>query len=114
MKRNIGTILAFIFLVLFLLYGGFEVAKVALGPSLTVTSPKDLDTVHDPLVHLTGHVARAAYISVDDRQIFADESGMFTESLLLLPGYNIIKVKVLDRFGKEKSKQITISYVPSN
>lgn len=112
MKRNLGVIFAIIFLGLFVVYGGFEVAKVALGPSLSIFSPKNLDTVNDPLIVVSGNVKRAAFISIDDRQIFADEKGDFSESLLLLAGYNIITIKVKDRFGKETSKQMSIYYAP--
>lgn len=114
MKRNLGVILAIVFLGLFVAYGGFEVAKVALGPSLVVTSPKDLSTLNDPLVKVAGQVKRAAYITLNDRQIFADGNGNFGESLLLLPGYNIISIRVKDRFGKEASKRISIYYSPAN
>jgi len=114
MRRNIGVILAIIFLALFVIYGVFEVAKVALGPSLSVTSPKDLSTVNDPFIRVSGEIKRAAYISVNDRQIFADEKGDFSESLLLLPGYNIIEIVVKDRFDKEVSQRISIYYAPLN
>ncbi len=114
MKRNIGLISVTIFFSLFLIYALFEVAKVVRGPSLTITAPKDLDTVTYPIVPVSGIVSRAAYLSLDDRQIFADESGHFAESLLLLPGYNIISIKVKDRFGKEVSRNISIYYTPAN
>ena len=114
MKKNFGIILAIVFFSLFVLYGGFEVAKVALGPSLVITSPKDIDTVQDPVLTVSGKVKRAAYISINDRQIFADEKGSFRDRLLLLSGYNIISVKVKDRFGKEVSHQMSIYYSPTN
>ncbi|MES2059912.1 MAG: hypothetical protein V4438_02700 [Patescibacteria group bacterium] len=114
MKRNIGIILVITFFSLFVLYGIFEVAKVFLGPSLTITAPKNLDTVSYPIVPVSGHVSRAAYLTIDDRQIFADAGGNFMDRLLLLPGYNIIKVSVKDRFGKEVSQKISIYYSPAN
>ena len=112
MKRSIGTIAAIIFFSLFAIYGLFEVAKVALGPSLTITSPKDIDTVSNALIDVSGRAVRAAYLTINDRQIFADPNGAFSDKLLLLPGYNIIEVKVKDKFGKEKSKRIAITYTP--
>ena len=114
MKRNLGVILASVFFLLFVLYGGFEAAKVVLGPSLTIISPKNLATLNKPLVTVSGKVLRAAYITIDDRQIFADQNGNIADRLLLLPGYNIITIKVRDRFGKEVSKRIELSYVPIN
>lgn len=114
MKRNIGAISAIIFFSLFVLYGIFEVTKVTLGPSLTITSPKDLDTVYDPLLTVSGVTKRAAYLSINNRQIYADEKGVFLERLLLLPGYNIISISVKDRFEKEVVRQTSIYYSPTN
>ena len=114
MKRDTSIILTVSFLALFVIYGGFEVAKVVLGPSLYISSPRDLATVNDPLIDVEGKVKRAAFISINDRQIFADEKGDFKDRLLLLPGYNIIEVIVRDRFDKEVSREIRISYVPIN
>lgn len=109
-KRNLRAIAIILFFTLFVLYGGFEMVKVFLGPSLTITSPKDLDTSEVNLIDVTGNVARVSYITLNDRQIFADTSGHFDEKLLLLPGYNIITVKVKDRFGKEKQQILHIWY----
>jgi hypothetical protein len=113
MRRGISkpsTLLSLIFFGLFLLYGIFEIGKVFLGPSLVINTPTNLSTVTNPLIVVSGKVARAAYVSLDDRQIYGDEKGNFSESLLLSPGYNIISIKVRDRFGKEISKVINVTY----
>lgn len=111
MKRNLRTITIIVFFVLFVLYTGFETSKLFLGPSLIIDTPKDLSTVTVPELTLSGHVARVSYITVNDRQIFADRSGYFEDKLLLLPGYNIIEVAVRDRFGKEMDKTLKIWYI---
>lgn len=110
MKRNIRTVAIIAFFILFLLYGAFEGIKLFLGPSLVIYTPRSIDTVDIPTLTVSGHVARVAYITLNDRQIFADTSGNFTDKLLLSPGYNIIKVKVTDRFDKEVTKEMKIWY----
>lgn len=114
MKKNIGIIAAIIFFSLFVIYSGFETIKVVLGPSLVITSPKKLETVHEPLITVRGTVKRAAFITVNDLQIFADTKGDFATELLVPAGYTIIKVVVRDRFGKEISEYIPLSYVPED
>ncbi len=110
MRRNPKTIVTIIFFILFLLYGAFETAKLVLGPSLKIDTPKDLSTVDDPFVTVSGKVKRASYITINDRQIFADVSGYFEDKLLLLPGYNIIQLEVKDRFEKTVTKNLKIWY----
>lgn len=110
MKRNIRTISIVTFFVLFVVYAGFEVAKLYLGPSLVVNTPTDLSTVDNPLVEITGVAKRVSYIKINDRQIFSDTKGYFSDKLLLLPGYNIINIEVNDRFGKEINKEIRMWY----
>lgn len=112
MKKNIGIISAIIFFTLFVVYSGFETIKVVLGPSLTITSPKKLETVHSPLVTVRGIAKRVAFITVNDRQIFVDTKGEFMTELLVPMGYTIIKVTVRDRFGKEITEYIPLSYTP--
>jgi hypothetical protein len=106
MKRNIRTISIIIFFALFVLYAGFEVAKLYRGPSLVINTPNDMSTVDNPLVEVTGTAQRVAYIKINGRQIFADTKGYFSDKLLLLPGYNIISIEVNDKFGKAISKEV--------
>jgi hypothetical protein len=110
MKRNPRTLVTIAFFALFLLYGAFEAIKLFLGPSLVIENPKDLSTIHDPLVSVNGFVKRVAYITINDRQIFADTTGYFEDKLLLLPGYNIIELGVKDRFGNELTKELRLWY----
>lgn len=110
MKPSISIISGIVFFSLFALYAGFEAIKVALGPSLVVNTPKEYTTVDDPLVKVSGQVKRAAYITINDRQIFADLEGNFSVELLLPRGYSIIEVEVRDRFDKEVTQNISILY----
>ncbi len=112
MKRSLGVTLSAIFLLLFVLYAGFETVKYFSGPSLEVTTPRDLATFRDPQVKVTGFVARAAYININGKQIFADTKGYFETELLLPPGYSIIRVAVRDRFDKEVYRDLHLAYVP--
>lgn len=110
MRKNIRVIAVIVFFGMFVLYAGFETIKLFLGPSLVIESPKDLATVNDPLITVTGVVKRVSYITVNDRQIFADTAGRFNDKLLLLSGYNIIKVEVKDRFDEVLKKEIRLWY----
>jgi hypothetical protein len=110
MRKNIRTTAVIVFFILFVLYAGFETIKLFLGPSLIIDNPKDLESISEPLINVSGTVKRVSYISINDRQIFADTAGKFNDKLLLLPGYNIIKIEVKDRFGKVLKKEIRLWY----
>lgn len=112
MKRSLGVIASVTFLLLFLVYAGFETWKFVAGPSLNITKPSDFETVIDPMIKVEGVVKRAAFISINGNQVFADKDGNILNELLLPEGYTIIRVEVKDRFGKEVKKDIHITYLP--
>ncbi len=112
MKRSLASVLALVFLLLFVLYAGFETLKYFSGPSLTITEPKDLDTILESTITLRGKVARVAYITINGKQAFADTNGNFEAELLLPAGYSIIRVAVKDRFGKELHRDIHLTRLP--
>lgn len=71
------------------------------GPKLMIDAPRDGETIEKPVVLLRGKVEHIASLAVNGRQIFTDEEGSFRDSLLLLPGYNVITVVARDRFERE-------------
>lgn len=87
-------------------YSLFQARKMLEGPEISIASPKNGATVNDALVDITGVAKNIKDISLNDRPIFVDEQGNFNEKLLLYPGYNIIKLKATDKFGKETEKEI--------
>lgn len=111
MKKTFASFLAFVFLALFTIYTGFETIKYLSGPSLEIVSPKDFETTIEPSINIRGVVKRAAYITINGKQIFADTNGEFGNELLLPPGYSIIRILVKDRFGKEIYRDIHVTYL---
>ena len=83
---------------------------LARGPAITEIEPKTNTTVSDPLITVTGQTERINRLYFNDRQIFADPTGQFSERLLLLPGYNILTIRAEDRFEREVVKQLELVY----
>lgn len=81
------------------------------GPSLIVTYPQDGTSTTTQSIYIAGEAQRIAFLSLNDMQIFANDEGFFKEKLLLSPGYNIIEVKVTDRFERERAERLHITYV---
>jgi hypothetical protein len=80
------------------------------GPELTFISPSDGSLLSESLVEVAGTAKHVSHLNLNGRKIFTDEGGTFSEPLLLLYGYNIIKLSAEDRFGRTAEKMITVVY----
>jgi hypothetical protein len=92
------------FLVIIALYALFQARYIILGPVVSLDSPKDGSVATSSLVIVTGTAKNVTFISLDDRPIFLDEKGNFSEKLLVPSGLSTIIVKARDRFGRETER----------
>lgn len=99
-----------VFALLIIGYGLFQAKKIISGPQISVTTPLSGSTVSESEVSIAGLTQNISAISLNDRPIFIDESGNFSEKLMLYPGYNIIKLKAEDKFGAVLQKDIELVY----
>lgn len=88
--------------VIILAYAVWNGRNLILGPSLKVLSPFPGEEISGNPVTVRGLAKNVSFISLNNKQIFVDKSGHFSEEVLLLPGINIIHINGKDRFGKEK------------
>ena len=91
-------------------YGLFQARNLINGPEISVSTPKNGDNLANPLVAVTGIATNITHISLDDRQIFVDKKGNFSEKLLVPSGYTIIKLAAQDKFGRTTQKLIELNY----
>lgn len=114
MKKQPKLIIVVIFGVLLLaglvFYGYRQSKDLMRGPEIQVYEPINGTEVEDPMVEIKGMASRVAFINLNGRQIFVNESGEFSEKLLLAPGYNIIKLSGKDKFGKTTNKLIEVIF----
>lgn len=103
--KIIGIILSGILIVG---YASFQIVRVLNGATLSVREPSAGATFSKPLITVSGEATRAAFISLNDREILTDESGHFAEELLLAEGYNVLTVRMKDRFGalREETREV--------
>lgn len=95
-------------LLVIILYSFYAFWDYIDGPELTIAFPIDGYSTSSPLIKVHGGTERAQFISLNDRPIHIDEQGNWNETLLLQPGYTIIKMFVKDRFGREESSLIYV------
>ncbi|MFA4890663.1 MAG: hypothetical protein WC587_03510 [Candidatus Paceibacterota bacterium] len=85
----------------FSFFGLFKAWDYLVGPKISIESPKDGETVSSSYIEIRGKAKNVSLLSLDGRQIFAGQDGLFKESLLLAKGYNIIELSAKDKFNRE-------------
>jgi hypothetical protein len=91
-------------------YSIFQAQKIIRGPIINVLSPLNGATYITPLLEIKGATRNVSSITLNDRILYIDRSGNFIDALLLIPGYNIIKLEAKDKFGAKTKKIIEIIY----
>ncbi len=89
-------------------YAFFASRDLILGPQVNIESPENGSVVVGSLVLIQGTTKKINSISFNDRPIFIDQSGRFSEKLLLAPGYTVLTIRAKDRFGREVVKRLEL------
>lgn len=92
--------------VVIVLYAFSRTVNFLRGPSLTIEKPADNEYILGTDATIEGRASRVSALSLNGREIFTDEKGIFRERLPLLSGYNIITVRATDKFGRIVAKTI--------
>jgi hypothetical protein len=109
-KLLLRVLLAVIVITVVISYSYYRTKDFVRGPVITISYPVDGSTVSDKPIEIVGEARNISYISINDRQIFTNEEGVFKEKLLLYPGYNIISIKASDKFDRDIKKIIEVIY----
>ncbi len=114
MERNaklfLGLAIAILIALTIGIYAYIQSRQYLHGPEITITSPVNGSLVTENPVIIEGTAENIAFITLNDGAIFVDKKGVFSEKLLLLPGYNILTIKAEDRFGKKTQKTLELVY----
>lgn len=84
-----------------LVFLGLQLRQYFFAPPLTIFSPKEGQIIKDISVEVKGKTIPDATVFVNDELISAAFDGSFSYTFKLLSGENIIKIKVVNRKGKE-------------
>lgn len=63
-----------------------------------------------PIANIKGKASNAVYLSLNGREIFIDKDGSFSETIALLPGFQIIDLKAEDKFGNTAEKTFQVMH----
>jgi hypothetical protein len=109
---NINKSLSIVGLLLLIVYGIYNSRNLIFGPGLQILTPAPNSTVDEKIIEVKGRVKNATIVKLNDRPIFIDKDGYFTEKVLLYSGFNIIKIEAKDRFKQEEEEIIKVYYKP--
>lgn len=91
-------------------YAAFRAKDMVSGPAITVTSPANGTLVSDSLVEIKGTAEHVSFLTLNGDKIYTDESGVFSEKILLSYGYNSVTLGAKDRFGRTVTKNLQLIY----
>lgn len=109
-KFYFKAIIIGVFVLLFFGYGTYEIWNYMTGPKITIASPPNGISVSESLTEIKGIAKNINEIKLNDRPIYIDEQGNFSEKFLLSYGYNLITIEAKDRFGKQTEKKLELIY----
>lgn len=96
------------FFLLLVVYVLFQARNIILGPRIAILSPEAESTVPVGVMVVSGTAQNISFLALDDRQIYTDTAGRWSEKLIAAPGINIIKLTARDRFGREAERRVRI------
>jgi hypothetical protein len=102
-----------IVIVLLIGYAIFNSRFLLKGPEIAIAGlEENIDAIESPTrdFSLQGTVLHSSFISLNNRPIFIDKTGHFSEKLLLSDGVSIVELYARDKFGKEIRKKINVVY----
>jgi hypothetical protein len=82
----------------------YNTKDLILGAPLRVSTIKNGATVSDSFLPILGTAKHSSMLQINGHLVAIGKDGVFSDGVLLSPGYNIIQVTTADRFGKEKIK----------
>ncbi len=97
-------------MMLFIVIGIFSYMKMSFlikGVSIQASIEHNDNTT---IAKVVGNAKHATYLSLNGREIFIDKDGSFSEPIALIPGFSVVTIDAVDKFGKSKEKKFQIVY----
>ena len=88
-----------VFFIFIIVYSFFNIWGIIFGVKIKNVNIVDGATISEDVLKITGNAKNAVNLTLNGREISIDQAGNWSESLALLPGYNVIEIKAVDKFG---------------
>ncbi len=110
-RKLIKRVLVAIGILVVVGYSYFELQGYVRGPQIEITSMRSGFSTTTEFVIVAGRITNARILALNGATTSLDIAGNFSDRLLLADGYNIINVKVVDRYGRTEEKNIEVTLV---
>ncbi len=80
----------------------------ARGPEIDISYPSDGYATTSAIINISGRAQRINSISLNGSPITIDESGNFSETIIVFPGINNISLEAKDQFGRQTDTKLRI------
>lgn len=91
-------------------YGIWISRDLLFGIHSSVSGISDGMTVTDSLLSLSGKARHANDVTLDGSIVPIDQKGEWTDTIALLPGYNVVTIGASDKFGRTTDKSYRVYY----
>ncbi len=113
MKNKKLTILLFtLFILGVIVYALYTARYLIYGPRLVLDVPGGTMETTTQVIEIAGNAANAQKLQINNKDILTDQSGNFSEKMLLSVGSNTFIFNAVDKFGNSKSKTLQVVYTP--
>lgn len=109
-KKILKVSLFSLFFVFIIVYAFFTSRDLIFGVKVTNVNIVDGSKVTESALEIKGNARNAINLTLNGREISIDKEGNFNETIILLPGYNVISIKAKDKFGNVDEKNYKLMY----
>jgi len=94
-------------------YVAFQARFLIIGPVVRLTT-ETKPVYNERMIEITGQAENVTYLTLNGRSIYTNETGAFTEKLVLENGYTIMTIRAQDRYGRETTLTRSFVYRPAS
>ncbi len=91
----------------------FQARFLIAGPQIFLVNGPPIHN-NTRVIKLTGTAYNITHLWLNDRPIYTDEAGHFTEALVLENGYTVATLRAKDRYGRETRVERAFVYTPAS
>ena len=107
-REKIKLFFFVILIILTISYGVWRAFPLILGTSITVSYPKDFDTVASSSFQISGRVVRATELKIQGKTVSTDTDGNFNEILVASKPYTLVVLEAKGKYNENIVKSITV------
>jgi hypothetical protein len=87
-----------------ILYAFFRSKDLVFGVHIKDVNLVDGKKVENNIINVSGNAKNAVILTLNGREISIDQNGNWNETIVVLPGYNVVKINAKDKFGHTDEK----------